>query len=96
MASKELAELLRELRESKGISLRGAARDLGVDASYLSKVERGDKKASPSVLDRAANYYELPREDFAMASGALPSDIVEILRSHPDLVEQLRQTYGRG
>jgi transcriptional regulator with XRE-family HTH domain len=96
MASKELAELLRELRESKGISLRGAARDLGVDASYLSRVERGDKKASPSVLDRAANYYELPREDFAFAEGKLPSDIVEILRSHPDLVRQLRQNYGRG
>jgi transcriptional regulator with XRE-family HTH domain len=96
MASKELAELLRELRESKGISLRGAARDLGIDASYLSRVERGDKKASPSVLDRAANYYELPREDFALAEGILPIDIVEILRAHPDLVEQLRQTYGRG
>jgi transcriptional regulator with XRE-family HTH domain len=96
MASKELAELLRELRESKGISLRGAARDLGVDASYLSRVERGDKKASPSVLDRAASYYELPREDFAFAEGKLPSDIVEILRSHPDLVRQLRKNYGRG
>jgi transcriptional regulator with XRE-family HTH domain len=96
MPSKELAELLRELRESKGISLRSAARELGIDASYLSRVERGDKKASPSVLDRAASYYELPREDFAWADGKLPSDIIEILRSHPDLVRQLRQTYGRG
>jgi transcriptional regulator with XRE-family HTH domain len=94
MPSKELAELLREVRESKGVSLRGAARDLGVDASYLSRVERGDKNASPSVLDRAARYYELPRERFELANGALPADIVEILRAHPELVGELRKNYG--
>jgi transcriptional regulator with XRE-family HTH domain len=96
MASKELAELLREVRESKGISLRGAARDLGVDASYLSRVERGDQRASGSVLERAANYYELPPEKFELASGQLPSDIVAILRANPELVEELRKNYGLG
>jgi len=94
MASKELAELLREVRESKGVSLRGAARDLGVDASYLSRVERGDKSASASVLDRAAQYYDLPRERFELANGALPKDIVEILQANPQLVAELRNSYG--
>ncbi len=86
--------MLREVRESKGISLRGAARDLDIDASYLSKVERGEKSISPAVLDRASNYYEMPREQFEFANGKLPSDIVTILRAHPEIVAQLRETYG--
>ena len=94
MASKELASLLREVRESKGVSLRGAAKELEVDASYLSRVERGDKSASSRVLDRAARYYELPRERLEFAAGDLPADIVEILRTHPEIVERLRKTYG--
>jgi transcriptional regulator with XRE-family HTH domain len=94
MASKELAELLREVRESKGVSLRGAARELRVDASYLSRVERGGQNASSAVLERAASYYELPRERLQLAAGELPADIVEILRAHPEIVEQLRKSYG--
>jgi transcriptional regulator with XRE-family HTH domain len=94
MASKELAELLREVRESRGMSLRGAAKGLRVDASYLSRVERGDKGASSRVLDRAAAYYELPREQLELAAGALPPDVAEILRAHPEIIDQLRKTYG--
>jgi hypothetical protein len=94
MASKELAELLKEVRESKGVSLRGAAKELQVDASYLSRVERGNKSASSRVLDRAATYYELPRERLALAAGALPADVLAILRAHPEIVDRLRKTYG--
>jgi transcriptional regulator with XRE-family HTH domain len=94
MATRPLAELLRELRETRGTSLRAAARELGVDPSYLSRIERGKKPPSDSVLDRAANYYDIPRASFPSANGDLPADIVAILTEHPELVIKLRRDYG--
>jgi transcriptional regulator with XRE-family HTH domain len=94
MGTRPLSELLRELREERGSSLRGAAKDLGVDPSYLSRLERGEKPASPQLLRRAAEYYEVPEEDLALAEGKLPADVVDILVTHPDLIERIRSEYG--
>lgn len=41
---KTLGATLRELREEKGLLLREVAAQLQVDPSFLSKIERGDKK----------------------------------------------------
>jgi transcriptional regulator with XRE-family HTH domain len=95
MASKALADLLRDLREGAGTSLREAARDLGVDPSYLSRVERGRKRPSAAILDRAASYYDVPRDGFSTADGELPPDIIEILRENPDLISRIRSEYGQ-
>ena len=94
METRPLSELLRELREERGASLRAAAKDLGVDPSYLSRLERGAKPASPQLLRKAAQYYEVPEEELALAEGKLPADIVDILRAHPNLIERIRSEYG--
>ena len=89
-----LPVLLKRLREERGKSLRAAARDLGVDPSYLYRVERGDKAASAELRERVAQFYDLPSEELKMAAGQVPDDILEILRSNPDLVARLRKEYG--
>ncbi len=94
METRPLSELLRELREERGSSLRAAAKDLGVDPSYLSRLERGEKAASPQLLRKAASYYEVPEEELALAEGKLPADVIEILRAHPDLIDRIRTEYG--
>jgi transcriptional regulator with XRE-family HTH domain len=93
--TRPLPDLLRELREQRGRSLRGTARDLGVDAGYLSRIERGHQSPSPGMLEKAASYYEVPAEELTLASGALPADIVAIIRENPGLVDELRSRYGR-
>jgi transcriptional regulator with XRE-family HTH domain len=89
-----LPVLLKKLREERGKSLRAAARDLGVDPSYLYRVERGEKVASAELRERAAQFYDLPSEELKMAAGHVPEDILEILRSNPELVARLRKEYG--
>ncbi len=89
-----LAELLRELREQRGASLRAVARALDVDAAYLSRVETGKRTASPSLLRRASSYYDVSEEDLAVAAGDIPVDVVQILRAHPEAIERLRREYG--
>jgi transcriptional regulator with XRE-family HTH domain len=89
-----LHELLRGLRESKGQSLRDAARDLAVDPAYLSRIERGTKPASSAVLERASVYYDVPEELLALSRGIVPTDITGILQSYPELLPELRSRYG--
>ena len=89
-----IGSLLRELRAERGSSLRAAARDLGVDASYLSKVERGQKPLPEDLRDRAAVYYETDAERLAIAEGQIPSDILRILADHPEALEELRLRYA--
>lgn len=87
-------DLLRSLRERQGRSLREAARALEVDPAHLSRVERGSKPASPTILERASTYYEVPQELLALSRGVVPDDVVEVLQRHPDLLGELRGRYG--
>ena len=48
-----VADVLRRAREANGQSLRGAAKELGVDPSYLSRVESGERTPSPGLRERA-------------------------------------------
>jgi transcriptional regulator with XRE-family HTH domain len=89
-----LHDLLRELRATRGRSLRAAARALDLDPGYLSRVERGEKPASSAMLARAAAYYEVPRELLALSRGNVPDDVVAILQRHPELLDELRRRHG--
>lgn len=53
---------IRALREAKGISLESLALAAQVDSGNLSRVERGDRKASLDVIARIANALEVPAE----------------------------------
>lgn len=92
--AKPLTNLLRDLRESNGKTLRQAAKDLEVNPAYLSRVERGEKPASRSIQTRLAAYYDVEPEVIEVASGQLPADVVGILQSNPDAIELLRKRYG--
>jgi transcriptional regulator with XRE-family HTH domain len=94
MSDRPLHEVLRELRERQGVSLRQAARELGVDAAHLSRIERGRKRPSDALARRAATYYAVDASAFSPPKTDLPADVVDILRSNPDIVEELRERYG--
>ncbi|WP_157876718.1 helix-turn-helix domain-containing protein [Streptomyces graminilatus] len=50
---------LRAAREAKGMSLRAAAHQSGIDPGHLSKVERGEKQLSIEALYRLAVVVDL-------------------------------------
>jgi transcriptional regulator with XRE-family HTH domain len=55
-------ERVRSLRESKGLLLRQAAAFLEVDTAFMSKVERGQKRASREQARKLAVFLSLPEE----------------------------------
>ena len=56
-------EILRENREKKGLFLRQVAAMLDIDTAILSKVERGERKATKEQILKLANVLNLNEEE---------------------------------
>lgn len=89
-------QYIREKREQlkatdRSYSVRQVAMRMGVEPSYLSKIERGDQKAyltEEKIRSLAADLGEDP--DVLMAlSGKISKDIQEIIRKRPVLFAEL-------
>ena len=77
-------------QEDRGFSVRQLAQRLGVEPSYLSKVERG-QTAPPSeakIVSLARELGEDPDVLLAMA-GKVSSDLQEVIRTRPELFGSL-------
>lgn len=59
MNTATFGDFLRERREEKQLPLRKVAAHLDIDTSTLSKVERGERPASPDYLKPLAEILEL-------------------------------------
>ncbi|MDH6356122.1 transcriptional regulator with XRE-family HTH domain, partial [Dysgonomonas sp. PH5-45] len=56
-------EILRERREKKGLLLRQVAALLDIDTAILSKVERGERKATKDHILKLADILDLNKEE---------------------------------
>ena len=88
------ASLLRELRRKQGQTLRSAASELGVAASQLSRMERGERPVGEAAMQRLSDYYNVPAEVINLATGRVPADVVAILLAHPEELANLRKKFG--
>ena len=90
---------LRELRRAARLSQRALAERVGVDFTYLSKIENGRvEPPSEGVLQRIAKELadKLGRDETELAdelitlAGKIPSDLAETLSRNPEVVRLLR------
>lgn len=90
-------EKVRSLREAKGILLRQTAAFLEVDTAFVSKVERGQKRASRTHAIKLATYLNVPQND--LLALWLADKISETIGEDPwaqdALKIVLKQTTGR-
>jgi HTH-type transcriptional regulator, competence development regulator len=92
-----LGAILRNARQEVGVGLKTAAPRLGVDYTYLSKIENGVVTPSAELLSRMAKYYNADSDSLFTAADRLPPDVEEILRSNKeDVIDILRKRFGRG
>ncbi len=66
-STKSLGEKLRELRDARGLLLREVAAHLEVDPSLLSKIERGDKRATREQVVQLARMYKADEKDLMVS-----------------------------
>jgi transcriptional regulator with XRE-family HTH domain len=85
-------ELVRREREAKELGLRAMAKQIGMSAAYLCKIELGD--FDPPAEDKVKKIAQLldhdPDELLALA-GRVPSDLAGIIRQRPrEMADLLR------
>lgn len=59
---KTTGEILREKREKKGLLLRHVSALLDIDTAILSKIERGERKATREQINKLAEILEINKE----------------------------------
>lgn len=92
--SSSLGARIRELRYQRGIGIKKLAPELGVDYSYLSRVE--NEKAVPSVklIERLSEYFDQNKDEMMLLADKVPKDVIQILREHPqEALALLRQSF---
>jgi transcriptional regulator with XRE-family HTH domain len=85
-------QILRNLRREKNISQRELAASIGVDFSYISKVEN-DRLAPPAAetILKIANKLGVASEILLFSSGKLSENIKDIVTSSPEVIRFLNE-----
>jgi len=58
-----LGDILRKLREEKKLPLRKVAAYLDIDQAILSKIERGQRRATREYIVKLAKYFKVKKDD---------------------------------
>jgi transcriptional regulator with XRE-family HTH domain len=58
-----LGDVLRELRQEQGRTLRQVSAEARVSLGYLSEVERGQKEASSELLESICHAFDVPMSE---------------------------------
>ncbi len=62
-----LGDIIRKLREEKELPLRTVAAYLDIDQAILSKIERGQRKATREQVVKLAEYFKVKENDLLVA-----------------------------
>ncbi len=92
----QFGKLIRERREAKNISLRKFAQQVGLSATYLSKIERGEMAApGEEKIKIIAEHLELDEDELLALAGKVSTDLKELIMEHPKVIANfLRSTHG--
>ncbi len=89
----DFGEKIRELRTSKGYSLRTLAPMVGVGFTYLSKVERGKldfgESPSASLIQRLSEVLGANEDELMLMAHRIPQSISSRIFQQPDVFRKL-------
>ncbi|MFH1031675.1 MAG: helix-turn-helix domain-containing protein, partial [Chloroflexota bacterium] len=90
MQNKQFGMRIRELRQQARLSQRELSKKVGIDFTYLSKMENGLlPPPSEKVIQRLAETLGINKDELLSLGGKIPSDIAEMLKN-PEILERLR------
>lgn len=70
--SRPLADFMKQAISEQGISLRTAAKQIGIDIAFLCRIVNGENTPNAHVCNLIADYFELPRVQVYALAGWLP------------------------
>ena len=91
----DFSNLLKHLRNKKGVSIKKLASEVGLNYTYISKLENAKVKPSLKVIDKFSYYFDYGTEELMIAAGKIPKDIEKILKNNPkEAIKYLRSKFG--
>ena len=93
MEQRDFGIKVRQLREQKGLLLRQIAAALEVDTALVSKIERGERKASKEQIMKIAELLEINPDDLLVIW--LSDKIVDMLQEEPLAYKVLKNSENR-
>lgn len=67
MSPVQIGQQLRQLRETRGLPLRKVAAALDIDQSVLSKIERGERRATKAQILHIARIFEVDEKELLLS-----------------------------
>jgi transcriptional regulator with XRE-family HTH domain len=89
---------LRRIRRSKQVTQRELAVKIGVNFTYLSKVENdtpGFRSLSEEKLRKIADVLDADADEVIVRSGKIPTDVKRILVDDFSLVKEIRSKHAQ-
>ena len=87
-----LGQTLKQCRRTAGVTQRALARSVGVDVSYISKLE--NNRMPPPAADtivKLARALKAPPDDLLVMSGKIPTTVSQMLGSKPAALRFFRE-----
>ena len=85
---KNIGNILRELRENKELPLRVVAAFLDIDPAIMSRIERGQRKASREQIVKLAEYFNVDENELLISW--LSDRVVYELADEQNAIEALK------
>ena len=97
MKTETLGERIRRCRPERGIGLRETARQAGISATFLSRIETGAEKAIPAekVIRKLAAILEDDFDELMALAGRISRDVSDYVKADPGMPEFLRMARER-
>lgn len=92
METKTFGQTLKEIRRSKGVTQRQLAAAVGVDFSYISKIE--NDRMPPPAADTIVKICEklgVPSDELLAMTGKMPTPVKEAISEKPAAQQFLRE-----
>lgn len=95
MADITFGDFLRDRRSTlaekdASFSVRQVAARVGIEPSYLSKIERGEQPPpGEDTISRIAKELDEDKDQLLALAGKVSGDLLEIIRSRPTLIAEL-------
>lgn len=86
-----LGKRIRRERQTKQLTVRGFARQVGVAAPFITDIEADRRRPSPEVLARIAGVLDLPLAELEALDPRLPREVKEWIDEEPRVGRLLRQ-----
>ena len=89
--------LIKQARKEKGFSQRSLAQELGVDFTYLSKLENDNAKYAPKedLIRKLAHHLTIEENKLVFLAGRIPEEDEDLIKEHyenmPLLFRRMRE-----